>query len=91
MMGSLPHGGSFNMLPWKPNPNARGIFAADPEPVCGKADAAYPCVLPKGHAGRHEDAHGSSWNDPHEKRRRCGCSGCLSGSECIDPYRAGGV
>lgn len=23
--------------------------------------------------------------------RRCGCSGCLSGSECIDPYGAGGV
>lgn len=36
---------------------------------------------------------GEGWREPRStgRRRACGCSGCLSGASCIDPYHAGGV
>jgi hypothetical protein len=44
----------------------------------------------KHHAGRTQPPEDEP--RPEAKRaRKCGCSGCLSGHECIDPYNAGGL
>lgn len=49
------------------------------------------CNRLAGHAGRHHASGLGTLQIWSDAPRRCGCTGCLSGMECIDPYHAGGV
>lgn len=47
-------------------------------------------LWPEWDAGWEDADYSLLPSDRRYESKSCGCSGCLSGTECIDPYNAGG-